>query len=254
MRRQQGRSAAQTFQTLTQAGNNTLLSIHVQCRERIIQQQHGGALRQSTRQRQTLTLTTGQAQTLLTNDGIQTLRKIRHKIARSQLQRGMKGRLQLFCGRVVLILRAALVLLSNTHQHVLADRAGEEHRLLKDERGLGAYLLNRHFDGISGAKTQGTGGRLVETRNQRQHSGFAATGCANQGQNLAREDLEVYVLQYGNLGCLNRRVCLNSRLGRCFGCVVAERHVIESDRSCATAGVLHSFLPGATLNGYSSDC
>ena len=153
MRRQQGSSAAQALQTLTQAGNNTLLGVHIQRRERVIQQQYGGALRQSARQRQTLTLTTGQAQTLLTNDGIQTLRKLRHEIARSQLQRGLEGRLQLFCVGVVFILGAVLVLLGNTHQYVLADRAGEEHRLLKDERGLGAHLLNRHVGGISGAKT-----------------------------------------------------------------------------------------------------
>ena len=100
-----------------------------------------------------------------------------------------------------------LVLLGNAHQHVLADRAGEEHRLLKDERGLGTHLLNRHVGGISGAKTQGTGGRLVETRNQRQHGRLAATGCTHQRQNLTREDLEVHVLQHGNLGCLHLRVC-----------------------------------------------
>ena len=147
-----------------------------------------------------------------------------------------------------------LILLSNAHQHVLTDRAGEKHRLLKDERGLGAHLLNRHVGGISGAKTQGTGGRLVETRNQRQHGGLAATGCTDQRQNLAREDLEVDVLQHGHLGSLNRRVCLNSRLGRCFGCIVAELNVIESDRYCATAGVLHSFLPGAALGRHSSYC
>ena len=253
MRRQQGRSAAQTVQALTQARNNTLLGVHVQSREGVIEQQHGGAFRQGTRQGQTLTLATRKAHALLTNDSIQTLRKLRHEIAGSQLQRGLEGRLQLFCGWVVLILGAALVLLSNAHQHVLTDRAGEKHRLLKDERGLGAYLLNRHVGGISGAKTQGTGGRLVETRNQRQHGRLAATGCTHQRQNLAREDLEVDVLEHGNLRRLHLRAPAgNPSRSRCFGCIVAELNVIESDRYCATAGVLHSFLPGAALGRHSS--
>ena len=79
---------------------------------------------------------------------------------------------------------------------VVADRAGEQERLLKDEADLLRALLRCNRSDVAAVEQHAAAGRIVEPRHQRRGGGLAAAGRSDQRVGLAALERERRVAQH----------------------------------------------------------
>ena len=96
---------------------------------------------------------------------------------------------------------------------VVPDRAGEEERLLGDDADLAAQRVQRHRAQVEAVDEHAAALGVVEAVHQLGHRRLARSGRPDEGDRLARGDVEVDVLQHRDGG------------------VVAEGDVVEADRA-----------------------
>ena len=107
---------------------------------------------------------------------------------------------------------------------VLAQRHGEEHRPLRDERDVRAKLGEGDVARVDAADEHAAAGRVVEARQEVEQRGLARAGRSADGDDLARLDDEVDAAQHLVLAAVREVYCLEAHAERagaaaCFGAV-----------------------------------
>ncbi len=101
-------------------------------------------------------------------------------------------------------------------QDVVAQRAREQARLLRHEAHVGAVIGRVHLSQVQAIDLDHAVGRLVQPRQQAQHRRLATAHLAQDGHALARQDVDVQILEH------RLRVVV-----RALG--VSERHLAQSE-------------------------
>ena len=152
-----------------------------------------------------LALAAGQLRALLAHHGIETVGEFRK-------QMGTFGSLHGFEDFAVSGIELS-------HAHVVADGAIEEEHVLADETDLRAEAGDRDVAQVDAIEEDDALGWIIETQNQLQESGFAATASSHDDDKLAVGNFECEIVQ-------DRMVSLG---GFVFGGRIGETNVLKTN-------------------------
>ena len=173
--------ARATLEQMPQAGLQRLLGAGVDVRGRLVQNQDARVGEQHTRERDELALPGGQGRAALLHRGVVAIRQLHDELVRVH---GLRRRLDLLVGGVELAVA-----------DVVTYVAGEDERVLQHHAHLPAQRFKRHVAHVVAINGHRTFRHVVEPGQQAHDGGLAGAGRADQGDGLARGDVEVDQVQ-----------------------------------------------------------
>src|SRR5438552_11089491 len=163
-----------SFSDLAQRVKNALLGRRVDGAQRVVENEDWRIANQSARNRRALLLTTGERDSALADNGVQSLRERGDVAGEAGLFRGLAD-------LIIARIRAA-------EADVLGDRLGEEKRLLRDHSDPVAQLTQpNRLHGLA-IDENGSRRRLERARDEREQRRLAAAGASDDADRLAVSD------------------------------------------------------------------
>ena len=165
---------------------NSAFRFGIQCGRRFIQNQDWAVTQQRARNRNTLTLTTGQEHAIFTNDGIQTVIHLVDKV----------HRIGHACGILDLL---AAVLFSARISDVVGDRIVKQMHVLRNQRNLVTQRLQGVLPQVVTVQENFTFVDVVETGDEAGNGGFTGARTAYQRHRFTRRNRQVDIAQSGRI-------------------------------------------------------
>ena len=162
-----------------------LLGVHVERRERVVEDEDARLGEHGPRQGEPLPLAAGQRHALLADAGVEAPRQVEGEVG----LRDREGLADLGLGG-----------LGAAEGEVLAGAHREQRRLLERRGDERAEPLEREVADVDAVEGDPAAGDVVEARHQRGEARLAAAGGPDQRDRLARQDLEVDVAQHELVG------------------------------------------------------
>src|SRR5216684_4671050 len=177
---------------IMQRGLHQRLRLAVESRRRLVQNQYGRVLQQSTRDSDALTLAPGKPHAPFSNDRIVT----RWKSEDEFVCQGSAGRSFNF------LLRDIGLTVSN----VVASRVVEQHRILSNDSDLRSQRRESDIADVIAVDEQAATGRIKKAGDKMHQRALAGAARSHDGQHFSLANFEVDIAQY--LAALFALICV----------------------------------------------